>query len=207
MTTPIAGSDAVWYLMRATGAVSLVLLTVVFALGIATVNRWRAGSLPAFVTASVHRSLALLSVVFVAVHVVTAVTDPYAAVRAVAVVVPFTGSARPLWTGLGAVSLELVAALIVTSLLRRRIGVRAWRAVHLLAYVSWPTAVAHTLGEGTDTGSLWLRATVGACAGCITLAVASRFALRRPGKRLDPRAVGRRARPAAATRRPSSVLD
>ena len=178
----LESSKAVWYLMRGTGVVSLVLLTAVFALGIATTSRWRIGKSPVFVTAAVHRSVALLSVVFVAVHVATAVADPYASVSAVNVVVPFTGAARPFWVGLGALSLDLIVALIVSSLLRRRLGFRVWRAIHWLAYLSWPVAFAHSIGMGSDTGSTWLRAVAAVCAGTIGLAVASRVTGRREPK-------------------------
>jgi sulfoxide reductase heme-binding subunit YedZ len=176
---------AVWYLMRASGVTSLVLLTIVLALGIATIKRWRFGRAPAFVTASVHRSISLLSVAFLTIHVVTALIDPYAAVGLVAVLVPFSGSTAPLWLGLGAVSLDLVAALVVSSLLRRRIGVRAWRSIHWLAYLSWPLALAHTLGEGSDAGSSWLQAVSATCVLTVGLTVAWRFAGRAPGKRLE----------------------
>jgi methionine sulfoxide reductase heme-binding subunit len=196
--TALESSKAVWYLMRATGVVSLVLLTIVFALGIATINRWRVGRAPAFVTASVHRSISLLSVVFIGVHVATAVADPYAAVNVVAVVIPFSGSTAPLWLGLGALSLDLIAALILSSLLRRRIGVRAWRTIHWLAYLSWPVALAHTLGEGTDVKSLWLRAVTGFCTATIVAAIVWRLGARRPGKHLEPARSRRLASPARA---------
>jgi methionine sulfoxide reductase heme-binding subunit len=176
---------AVWYLMRATGVTSLILLTIVLALGIATIKRRRLGRAPAFVTPAVHRSSSLLSVVFLTIHVATALVDPYAAVSVVAILVPFSGSTAPLWLGLGAVSLDLVAALIVSSLLRRRIGVRAWRAIHWLAYLSWPFALAHTLGEGTDAGSTWLRAIAAACVLTVGLTVTWRLAGRSAGKRLE----------------------
>jgi sulfoxide reductase heme-binding subunit YedZ len=92
---------------------------------------------------------------------------------------------------MGALSLDLVAALIVSSLLRRRVGLRAWRAIHWLAYLSWPVAFAHSLGTGSDVGTLWLQLVAGACALAIGLAVAWRVALRRPGKHLEPRRVPR----------------
>ena len=173
-------SLANWYLMRATGIVALVLLTVVMILGIGTVQRWRPPNAPAFVTAGVHRSLSLLSVVFVAVHVVTAVIDPYA------VVVPFAGSGSPLWVGLGALSFDLVAALIVSSLLRRRLGARTWRAVHWAAYLCWPTAALHSVGLGTDAGSVWLQSIVALCVAGLAVAIVTRVTSRRPGKRLAP---------------------
>jgi methionine sulfoxide reductase heme-binding subunit len=192
--TSVETSKAIWYLMRATGVVSLVLLTAVLVLGIATVNRWRPGKAPAFVTAGVHRSISLLTVVFVAVHVLTAVADPDAGVSFVGTVVPFVSPSKPLWVGLGALSLDLIAALIVSSLLRRRIGARAWRAVHWTAYLSWPLAFAHGVGMGSDAGTTWLRAITVTCFGVIAVAVAWRLADRRTGKRLErrPNAVGRR---------------
>jgi sulfoxide reductase heme-binding subunit YedZ len=181
-----AGSTAVWYLMRSTGVVSQVLLTAVMALGIATTNRWSPRSTPRFVTAALHRSISLLSVVFIGVHVVTSVVDPYAAVGLVAVVVPFVGAGNPFWVGLGAVSLDLVAALIVSSLLRRHLGYRAWRAIHWVAYLSWPVALAHGLGMGTDATSLWFIAVAIACIATVSAALAWRLSKRQHGKRLEP---------------------
>ena len=180
------GSTAVWYLMRSTGVVSQVLLTAVMALGIATTNRWSPRSTPRFVTAALHRSISLVSVIFVGVHVVTSVVDPYAAVGLVAVIVPFVGAGNPLWVGLGAVSLDLVAAMIVSSLLRRQLGYRAWRAIHWVAYLSWPAALAHGLGMGTDAASLWFLAVAIACIATVSAALAWRLSTRHQGKRLEP---------------------
>jgi len=182
------GSD--WYLMRASGVVTLVLLTAVFLLGIATTTRWRTRRLPSFAAASLHRSISLLAVVFLGVHIVTALVDPYAAAGAAAVVVPFVAGKTALWVGLGAVSLDLALALIVTSLVRRHLSLRVWRGVHWAAYLSWPLALGHSLGMGSDTGTLWLRAVAAGCVAAVLAAVAWR--LRRangPEKRFEPRGV------------------
>jgi methionine sulfoxide reductase heme-binding subunit len=168
-------SGAVWYLMRASGVVSLLLLTAVFVLGIATTSRWRTRVLPGFAVLGLHRSISLLAVVFLAVHVVTAVVDPYAAVGVAAVFVPFVAGRSPFWIGLGAVSLDLTLALIVTSLLRARLGLRAWRGVHWLAYISWPLAIGHSLGMGSDTGTLWMRVLAGGCVALVGGVVAVRL--------------------------------
>ena len=182
------GSD--WYLMRASGVVTLVLLTAVFLLGIATTTRWRTRRLPSFAAASLHRSISLLAVVCLGVHIVTALVDPYAAAGAAAVVVPFVAGKTALWVGLGAVSLDLALALIVTSLVRRHLSLRVWRGVHWAAYLSWPLALGHSLGMGSDTGTLWLRAVAAGCVAAVLAAVAWR--LRRangPEKRFEPRGV------------------
>ena len=182
-------SNAVWYLMRASGVVSLVLLTAVFVLGIATFRRWRPARSPRFVTASLHRSLSLLAVVFVAVHVVTAVVDPYAAVGIAAAVVPFVAGRSAFWVGLGALSLDALAALIVWSLLRARLAPAAWRLVHRAAYLCWPLALAHGFGMGSDASSPWLEAVGVVCIVSVAAGVLWRIAAPRTGKHLEPRAV------------------
>jgi sulfoxide reductase heme-binding subunit YedZ len=166
---------AVWYLMRASGVVSLLLLTVVSALGIATVSRWRPGRVPRFVTLALHRNVSLLAVAFLAVHVVTAVIDPDAYVSAVAVVVPLPSDRYGLWLGLAGVAFDLVVALVVTSMLRRRIAPRIWRALHFLAYLAWPVALLHGAGMGTDAGSIWMLAVDATCVALFAGAVALRL--------------------------------
>jgi sulfoxide reductase heme-binding subunit YedZ len=166
---------AVWYLMRASGAVALLLLTVVSALGIATVARLRPGRVPRFVTLALHRNISLLAVAFLSVHVLTAVIDPDAAVRLVAVVLPVPFGAYGIWLALAALALDLVVALVLTSALRRRISQRAWRGVHYAAYLAWPVALLHGVGMGTDAGSLWMLAIDAVCIAIFTCAVALRL--------------------------------
>jgi sulfoxide reductase heme-binding subunit YedZ len=179
-------NGAAWYLMRASGVITLVLLTGVFVLGIATTRRWRGRTLPGFAVVSLHRSISLLAVAFLGMHVATALVDPYAAVGLAAVVVPFVAGKSALWVGLGAVSLDLTLALIATSLLRARIGLRVWRAVHWAAYLSWPVALFHSLGIGSDTGTVWMRAIAGVCTASVAGAVAWRWQRASSPKHLRP---------------------
>jgi len=145
----------VWYLMRATGVVSLLLLTTVVALGVATSQHVKLAGHRA-VTHGIHRSASLIAVTFLSLHVLLAVIDPDAAVGLLSLLVPFAGAARPLWVGLGALALQLVAALVVTSLLRRHLTRRTWRGIHWLAYAAWPFALIHGIGMGSDTGTSWM---------------------------------------------------
>ena len=164
-------TDAFWYLARGTGVVSLVLLTLVVTLGIAGRSGRPAFGLPRFAVTAVHRNASLLAVVLLTLHVLTLLADPYAHLRLVDTVVPFTATYRPLWTGLGTLGLDLVVALVATSLLRHRLGVRAWRAVHWLAYAAWPVALLHGLGSGSDAGQGWLRAVAVACTAAVLAAI------------------------------------
>lgn len=163
-----------WYLMRATGAVSLVLLTVVIGLGVATSTRVRPRGTPLYVTTAVHRNAALLAVVFLGIHVASAVIDPEASVQLTAVLVPFTSHWAPLWVGLGALALDLVLALVVTGLVRRRLPYPLWRRVHWAAYLAWPLALVHGLGAGSDRTAEWMRVVDALCVAAVGAALAWR---------------------------------
>jgi sulfoxide reductase heme-binding subunit YedZ len=170
-------NDALWYLGRGAGLMSLVLLTVTVALGVASRSGQPLAGLPRFAVSAVHRNAALLSVSLLAVHVLTLLFDPYAQLKVVDLVVPFLGAYQPVWLGLGTLALDAVLAIVVTSLLRARLGVRAWRAVHWLAYAAWPFAFLHSLWVGTDASEPWLLATAVTCAAVIAAGVVWRFAI------------------------------
>ncbi|MDQ1533224.1 MAG: methionine sulfoxide reductase heme-binding subunit, partial [Actinomycetota bacterium] len=148
-------AKALWYLTRGTGVVTLLLLTASVVLGILQVTRWSSARWPRFVTAGLHKNVSLLVVVFLSVHIATAVIDPFAPIRWLDAIVPFGSAYRPLWLGLGAIGCDLLIALIVTSLLRVRIGYSRWRLVHWLSYACWPVALVHGLGTGSDTRHPW----------------------------------------------------
>jgi len=151
-----AGPSPLWYATRATGVVALVLLTVTVALGVAGTARYSTARLPGLVRSVLHRNVSLLTVAFVAAHVLTTVLDPYAAIHLTSAVIPFSSSYRPFWLSLGTIAFDMLLALIVTSLLRSRLSYRAWHAVHWLGYACWPVALWHGLGTGTDSKLSWL---------------------------------------------------
>ncbi len=146
----INSSTALWYTSRATGVVALLLLTAVMLLGLLVTRQGRLPGLPRFAVSGLHRNLSLLATAFVAVHVVSAVTDGYVNIPITAAVVPLASPYERLLLGIGAVSFDLMLAAIVTSLLRRHLSRRAWRAVHLTAYLSWPVAWLHSVFSSGD---------------------------------------------------------
>lgn len=170
----IKGPSAYWYLTRGTGAVSLVLLTLSVALGVMNIRRVRTEQVPRFVFDSLHRTASLLAVAFVIVHVLTSLLDSFAPIRVVDAVVPFVSAYRPLWLGLGAVGFDLLIAVTITSLARRRFGYRTWRATHWLAYASWPVSLLHGLGTGSDTKVGWMLALTALCMIAVIVAVVAR---------------------------------
>lgn len=174
----IAASQATWYLSRGSGAVSLVLLTFSFVLGIPTLLSWGIPRAPRLVVQLMHRNISLLVLVFLAVHIATSVLDSFVSISVADAFVPFGGTYRPLWLGLGALAMDFVIAVIVTSLLRPRVSYVWWKRVHWLAYACWPIAVVHGLGTGTDTRYGWMQILVGACAAVVLASIAWRLAAR-----------------------------
>jgi predicted ferric reductase len=167
---------ALWYTSRATGLVSLVLFTAVVVLGAANVARFAAGGWPRFVISAVHRNLSLLALTFIAVHVATSIIDPYAGIGWLDAVIPFQSVYKPFWLGLGAAAVDLLVAIIVTSLLRLRIGLRWWRLVHWASYACWPLAVIHGLGTGgSDSTRGWVVVLNLVCIFAVGLAVTWRL--------------------------------
>jgi methionine sulfoxide reductase heme-binding subunit len=172
----INSSTALWYASRATGVVALLLLTAVLLLGLLVTRQGRLPGLPRFAVTGLHRNLSLIAVVFIVLHVLTAVADSYVNIPLTAAIVPLASPYERVWLGLGAVSLDIMIAVIVTSLLRRHLSRRLWRGVHLLAYVSWPVAWLHSIFSSTDMqhGELFLLAV--ACATLVVIAVGWRLA-------------------------------
>ena len=170
------GPSAYWYLARGTGAVALVLLTLSVVLGVLGSLRFSlAPRWPRFAIDTLHRDVSLLVIAILVVHIVTSVLDSFAPIKLTDAVIPFVSTYRPLWLGLGALSFDILVALVLTSLLRRRVGYRNWRLIHWLAYASWPVAVLHGLGTGSDTKVWWMLALTAACVVAVTIAILMRL--------------------------------
>jgi sulfoxide reductase heme-binding subunit YedZ len=110
-----------------------------------------------------HRNLSLLGVVLLAAHIVTTVLDPFAHISVRDVIIPVGAVYRPVWLGLGVAAMWVVVAVAASSLLRNRVGPRVWRLIHWTAYASWPLAVIHGLGTGSDAKAPWFIAIVASC--------------------------------------------
>ncbi|TME33789.1 MAG: ferric reductase [Chloroflexi bacterium] len=177
-----------WYATRGAGFVSLIMLTGVVCLGILTSVRWQRPGWPRFLTVQLHQSVSLLSLVFLAIHILVAVVDPYTSLG-LAALVPFASRYRTIWLGLGAVALYLVIAITGTSLTRNSLGHRAWRVVHWLTYAAWPIALVHGIGTGSDAGAVWSWLLDGACVAAALGATAWRIGYARSAQAERERAL------------------
>jgi len=182
LTSVAASSPWLWYVSRGSGLVLLALFSVVVALGVAT----RLGSVPQtwhrFTISELHRTLSLFAVALLVLHVVTAIADPFVSIGWWATLVPFASHHRAAAIGLGTLPVDLGAAATHTSIVRHRLGFRAWRAVHWLAYLMWPIAFLHSLRAGNDLGIAWVSAIEWGSAALVATAAIARIlhALRGP---------------------------
>lgn len=154
--TGLTSKTALWYTSRATGVVLLILLSVVMLLGLMINRQGRIPGLPRFAVTGLHRNLSLMSVVFLVVHIATAVADGFVSIPWISSIVPFTSDFKAMFLGLGAVAVDLMVAVILTSLVRTRLNARLWRVVHWSSYAMFPLMIAHSIGSSRDLQSGWL---------------------------------------------------
>jgi sulfoxide reductase heme-binding subunit YedZ len=174
-TTVVPSVQDLWFLSRGSGLILLALFSLVVVLGVAT----RTGSSPArwprFAVAELHRTFSLFAVALLGLHVATAILDPFVSIGWSATVLPFVSPYRTLAIGLGTLAIDLGAAVLLTSLVRKRLGFRAWRVVHWLAYLAWPVAFVHSIRAGNDLGVWWVALLEWGSAAAVATAVLARL--------------------------------
>jgi predicted ferric reductase len=189
----LTSGTALWYFTRATAVTAFVLMTISFALGLASTQRVRESRYwPRFATQHLHRNLAVLSLGFILLHIVSTLADTFVHVGWWSFVVPFVSGYKPFWVALGTLAFDAVVLVIVTSLVRDRLPHRLWRATHWTTYALWPLAFGHFLMTGTDAahGRWGLYLDLGALA-LLALATTARWVTRDRASGLQalPRAV------------------
>ncbi len=172
-------NEILWFVSRATGVASALMLTVVVVLGLVTASRRPPRGIRSAVVMGLHRSLSLGASVFLLVHIATAIVETYVSIDLVSAVVPFTSGYETAWVGLGTIAVDIVAAIMVTSLLRQRLSERLWRAVHWLSFAFWPIAIVHGIALGTSDEPV-LRGVTVACAVAGAAAIGWRFLATNP---------------------------
>jgi sulfoxide reductase heme-binding subunit YedZ len=144
-----------WYLSRTSAILAYILLfiNIVFGLGLKTKfldklsARWQSFDL--------HQFSALLALALIALHVFSLLGDQYMNPALSDLLVPLSGSYRPVWTALGIVSFYILIIIVLSSYTRRFIGQRVWRMIHMISFGLFYVILYHGLRSGTDSSALW----------------------------------------------------
>ena len=171
----VTSSPAIWYAARASGVAAYVVLSLVVSLGLALGGKAQNRRWPRFSVEDVHRFGGLLVGSLVGVHIVAIAADSFLPFSLTQLLVPFTSSYRPLWTGLGIAAAELLLALAITNRYRRRLPYSFWRKAHYLNFAIWGLASVHGLMSGTDRGALWLALVYGVAVATVATLLFWRF--------------------------------
>lgn len=144
-------SPYLWYTTRATGFVALILFTIVVTLGTFVANRIGGTIVGRFELNELHRSVSIIAVVFLVIHITSTVVDSYVPTGWVSTLVPMTSAYKRVPVALGAVAFDLILAVWISSLLKVRIANRTWRFIHWCSWLAFASAMVHTLLAGTDS--------------------------------------------------------
>jgi methionine sulfoxide reductase heme-binding subunit len=150
------GQHIFWIASRALGVVALIFVAVSVGMGLAMSMRSAKGPGAMARLKTLHEATALTALLAIAGHGVTLLGDSYLRPGLSGIAVPFAMPHQPLWTGLGVIGGWLAALFGLTFYVRRWIGPKLWRKMHRWTLAVYVLAVAHTLGTGTDSASLWL---------------------------------------------------
>ena len=148
------GLDSVqlwWYVTRASGLVAYLLLWFSMVLGLAVTSKYLDHALDRVFTYDFHQFISLLSIAFVAVHIIVLMFDRYLPYSIWQILIPFISPYRPFWVGIGVIGFYLIILVTVTFYLRNKIGGRAFRLIHILSLVGYLGATLHGIYSGTDT--------------------------------------------------------
>jgi predicted ferric reductase len=154
----IANLNLWWYTTRSAGIVAWVLLSGSVLWGLALSTKVLRGKPRPNWILDLHRFLGGLALVFTGIHVIAILFDTYVHFGLVEVLVPFTGTWHPIEVAWGIIGLYLLAAVEVTSLLRKRLSKRVWRATHYSSFPLFALTTVHALAAGTDRTTPLLRA-------------------------------------------------
>ncbi|MDQ8043471.1 MAG: hypothetical protein AAGC46_01455 [Solirubrobacteraceae bacterium] len=177
-TTALADLNVAWITTRAAGIVALVTSTASIVLGLSLAGRMSKGPGKLGDVRMLHQTLGIATVVALAVHVVSLLFDPWLKPALSELAIPFTLSYRPLYTGLGITAGYGIIVLGMSGFLRQRLGAR-WNVIHRFTGLAWVAAVIHTIGSGSDYGTVWMTVILLGCVAPVLVVLAMRLAKRR----------------------------
>jgi sulfoxide reductase heme-binding subunit YedZ len=109
------------------------------------------------VSFALHQDLAAIGLGLAGIHVILLGLDSTVPFSFGDMLVPFAAPYRPLWVGVGQLTLYVTGVVVASFYVRRRIGQRAWRTLHYVTFLAFAGATFHGIAAGTDSGSMWVQ--------------------------------------------------
>ncbi len=157
LTQSAAGTapKAFWYLSRGSAFVAYTLLWLSMILGTGITNKlsvlWP--GLPP--TIEIHQYTSILGLAFGFFHGLILMGDHYMAFSLSQVLIPFaTSGYRPLWVGIGQVGFYTMLIVTLSFYVRKKIGPKAWRAIHFVSFLTFVSVLVHAILAGTDASTM-----------------------------------------------------
>jgi len=169
------GQHFFWITSRALGIVALILVSASVGLGLALSGRVSRRPGVAGRIRNLHEALSLTALAAIAGHGLLLLGDSYLRPGLVGIAVPFALAGQPAWTGVGIIGGWLSAVIGLSFYVRRWIGNRTWRRLHRWTLAAFGLGIAHAIGSGPDTRSLWLLVMLGTALAPVTLIATYRF--------------------------------
>ncbi|MDA8236568.1 MAG: ferric reductase [Chloroflexi bacterium] len=107
------------------------------------------------VSFALHQDLSAIGLGLAGVHVALLGLDGKVPFTLAEMVVPFAAPYRPLWVGVGQLTLYVLAIVYASFHVRRQIGQRAWRTLHYVTFLAFAGSTAHGVLTGSDSGTAW----------------------------------------------------
>ncbi|MCL4529640.1 MAG: hypothetical protein M1282_09510 [Chloroflexi bacterium] len=143
--------QAWWYITRASGLTSYFILWLSMVWGMAISTKFFHPAVEGVQSYDFHEFLSLLGLGFVALHITVLMFDQFLPFSIWQILIPFTDSYRPFWVGLGIIGAYIFLLVTVTFYMRRAIGSKAFRSIHMLSIAGYLGATLHGLFAGTDS--------------------------------------------------------
>lgn len=193
-----------WYVTRASALIAWVLMTAAVLWGILLSTRvMRKVDNPAWLQ-DLHRYLGGMTLIMVALHMVSLMLDPWLKFTLVEELIPFGTDFKPLPIALGIVAMYLLVAVQGSSLIMNRLPRKFWKGLHYASYAALLLVALHAGWSGTDTSTWWYRVLAIVLIGVATVAVLTRVLVGTKFKGGSGKATGVKASDAPASVTPKT---
>jgi DMSO/TMAO reductase YedYZ heme-binding membrane subunit len=145
-----------WIVLRAAGVGAYLMLFASVAWGLIATTSIVGRRLAKPSAVAIHQFIATVAVVLLGVHIAGLLVDRFMPFGILDVLIPMHGAFKPVAVSFGIVAMYAALVVLVSSWLRKPLGTRWWRRLHLLAVPAFGLSMVHGAFAGTDTVRPWM---------------------------------------------------